>query len=117
VTFVEAEDSDVLDREWLQNYLERLENCDVCQGHSFLEGLVIVGSTSSKTPTQECLELLRHLGNRWVETRTRPSASRLPDPGPYLLVNKALKSVCRLFDDKQGAFLTTLRPKLDRSVS
>ena len=78
----------------------------------FLDGLILTNVKPNQFITAaDCRKHLESLGAKWLEFRTdKDLANHLP-PGPYLYMNSALKPVYRLYDDKQGAFLTALKPK------
>jgi hypothetical protein len=99
-----------LSKAWLEGYLDKLEDCDVYQRHSFLTGLVVTNTKAGQTITPECSAYLQSLGNQWLEVRAEEDLADLLAPGPYLYLDKALKPVYRLQDDEQRAFLTALKP-------
>ncbi|KAI1177466.1 amidase signature enzyme [Nemania sp. FL0916] len=89
-----------------------LEDCDVYTRRHFLAGLIITTLEDGQTLTMGFRDHLVKLGNSWVDLREEKNAGdRLP-PGPYLYSDGALRPVCRLYDDKQRAFLTAVKPKL-----
>ncbi|KAI0445859.1 amidase signature domain-containing protein [Xylaria telfairii] len=112
VTVVAANENCPVTTQWLDECLTELEDCDVYTRRHFLAGLIITTLEAGQTLTMGFRNHLVELGNSWVDLRYEKNlGDRLP-PGPYLYSENALRPVCRLYDDKQRAFLTAISPKL-----
>ncbi|KAF4450024.1 Amidase signature domain protein [Fusarium austroafricanum] len=116
VTVVANHKGITLTKDWFEAYLNRLDKCDVFDRNSFLAGIIVTTPRHGQTIPSDCREYLQQLGNLWADIRVEDSGPTL-SPGPYLYANQALRSVCRLYDDDHGAFLTTLKPRLGLSKS
>ncbi|KAH6990979.1 amidase signature domain-containing protein [Ilyonectria sp. MPI-CAGE-AT-0026] len=114
VTLVAAENGVELSKAWLETYLDKLDEGDVYQKRPFLAGLILTNFKTGQIPS-DFREYLDSLGNRWLDFQFDDGPVQALDPGPYVFQNNALKSVCRLYDDEQRAFLTALKPKLGPS--
>lgn len=108
-----AEEGVPVSPSWLDECLARMEEaCDVYRRDSLLDGLVLTNVKNDQlVAAADCRKHLEALGAEWLEVRPNKELAERLLPGPYLYVNSALKPVYRLYDDKQGAFLTALRPK------
>jgi hypothetical protein len=98
---------------WLDECLARIEaGCDVFWRDFFLGGLILT-NVKPKQPVAaaDCRAYLEALGAKRLEVRTAKDVADLLPPGLYLYLDGALKPVYRLYDDKQGACLTALKPK------
>ncbi|KAF5009685.1 hypothetical protein FDECE_4131 [Fusarium decemcellulare] len=115
VTVIENKQGAPITKEWLQGLIATLDNCDVYDSKSFLTGVIFTTPRGGQTVPLDCREYLKGLGNEWVEVRVVDQDGLSLVSGPYYYVGKALKSVCRLHDDEQGAFLSTIKPRLERS--
>ena len=113
ITVVAAEEGVPVSPSWFDECLARMEEgCDVYRRDFFLDGLILTNVKPSQfIAAADYRKHLESLGAKWLEVRTDEDlADRLP-PGPYLYMNSAPKPVYRLYDDKQGTFLTALKPK------
>lgn len=70
-----------------------------------------------QTIPPDCREYLKEFGNQWANIKIEKAGGPALAPGPYLYANKVLQSVCRLYDDEQGAILSTIKPNLGPYVS
>lgn len=100
-----------INKKWLEDIIRKALTEDYVFNEDFLFGLVVTkGNFSSKVNfTDDACEYLDQLGNSW-----RNSSMVLSDsmrPGLYLLREKRLHPVCRLYSDQQKAFLTGLHPR------
>ncbi|XDG08253.1 hypothetical protein ABKA04_007868 [Annulohypoxylon sp. FPYF3050] len=100
---------------WLDEYLTKMEDCDVYRRDHFLDGLILTNLKPGQRLTPGFRGHLRVLGNKWLDVRHEEDLSQRLAPGPYLYYNGTLKPLYRLYDDRQRTFLTALRPKFARS--
>lgn len=111
VTVIAANPDVPVTPSWLEAYLEDLDDCDVYCKEAFLDGVVITNICEDRNVSAESIAFLENAGAKWVDVRHERQLAETLSPGPYLYLNKALRPVCRLYDDMQGAFLTGLKPK------
>ncbi|KAF5139478.1 Amidase 1 [Metarhizium anisopliae] len=97
-----------LKKGWLRAYLDGLDKCDVFDRKLFLAGIIIT------TPPSRADHSTRL--SRWANIKIEKVGGPALAPGPYLYANKVLQSVCRLYDDEQGAILSTIKPNLGPSA-
>lgn len=105
-----------LNKGWIRAYLDRLDKCDVFDRKLFLAGIIITTPRHGQTIPSECREYLKEFSNQWANIKIEKEGSPALAPGPYLYDNQVLQSVCRLYDDEQGAFLSTIKPNLGPQV-
>ncbi|KAI1327018.1 amidase signature enzyme [Xylariaceae sp. FL0255] len=91
-----------------------IPDCDVYTRKHFLMGLIITNLDIGETLDTEFRDYLGKFGNTWVELRYEKHVEDQLLPGPYLYRRSELRPICRLYDDKQRAFLTTFRPKFGK---
>jgi hypothetical protein len=96
---------------WLEEYLNKMEECDVYRRRHFLEGVILTNFQRGRSVAADFHDYLKTVGNKWLDVRHEKDLAERLAPGPYLYYNKTLKPICRLYDDKQRAFLTTLKPQ------
>lgn len=111
VTVVAANEDTPVSPSWLDSYLAKMEECDVYQRRHFLDGLVLTNSKPEQILAAGFRDHLRAMGNKWLDLRYEKDLAERLAPGPYLYHNGTLKPLYRLYDDKQRAFLTGLKPK------
>ncbi|KAJ3541338.1 hypothetical protein NM208_g4657 [Fusarium decemcellulare] len=100
---------------WLQGYLEKLDDCDVYDRKSFLKRVIFATAQDRQTIPPECLEYLATLGCGHVEVKVVSHDHSSLVSGPYYYDGKGYKGAYRLYDDKQGAFLSTIKPSVEQS--
>jgi hypothetical protein len=98
--------------EQLDLVLRDAEKDDVFCG-DFLQGVILLAPWNhNEELARDAHRLLNNRGNIWVDVRSQPEPTLIP--GTYVVEKSLLRRVCRLYDDQQTAFLTTLKPKILR---
>ena len=95
--------------DWLAKVLEAYKADDVFH-NQFLRGIVLLGAASSIV-NERNRGVLRSYGNEWIEVWESYVTERLPAEGPYWTNGKQLFQIFRLYDDAQGAFVSSIVPK------
>lgn len=111
VTVMTASHNTPVSSSWLEEYLNKMEECDVYRRRYFLEGVILTNFQRGRSLAADFHDYLRAVGNKWLDVRHEKDLAERLTPGPYLYYNKTLKPICRLYDDKQRAFLTALKPQ------
>ena len=83
--------------------------------NEFLSGIMFTEAAKGKSLdiSPGAHKLLKSLGTAWIEVVETPDADvtgATPLPGPYLTHGGHLLEIFRLYDDVQGAFITSLVP-------
>lgn len=76
----------------------------------FLSGVIFTEVDAGFEVTPEAIDLLKSLGTTWVEVLEYGATKDTPAPGPYITYERQLLEVFRLYDDTQGAFVTSVVP-------
>lgn len=100
-----------IQKEWLEEFIRDAETTDDVFNKAFLYGLVITQDTEDQDRPDfphDTYEFLNQLGNVFTEFVWTGHLK----PGLYLLQQRRLRPVCRLYSDLQNAFLTGLRPSV-----
>ncbi|EFY94312.1 amidase domain protein [Metarhizium robertsii] len=105
-----------LNKGCIRAYLDGLDKCDVFDRKLFLAGIIITTPRHRQTIPPGCREYLKEFGKQWANIKIEKVGGPALAPGPYPYANKVLQSVCRLYDDEQGAFLSTIKPNLGHSA-
>ncbi|KAI1360436.1 hypothetical protein F5Y08DRAFT_47524 [Xylaria arbuscula] len=111
VTVIAVEGVCPINGVWLDRCLAELEKCDVYRTRHFMNGLVVTNIKAGQSISTGFHARLRDLGNRWLDLRYDKGLKEELLPGPYLYLDNALRPVYRLYEDRQRAFLTALKPK------
>ncbi|KAF4993212.1 hypothetical protein FDECE_13490 [Fusarium decemcellulare] len=110
VTVIAFRESGPITRAWLREYLRELDKDDVFKRQGFLVSIIITITSYEHTLPSDCRRYLKELGNQWLHIESERDGGAPPAPGLYYYVDETLKSVCRLYDDTQQAFLCGLKP-------
>jgi hypothetical protein len=94
---------------WLKELISSyLKTDDVFQAH-FLSTVVFTGP-SNVDITAGANKFLQSLGTTKIDIIDAIKSACVLPPGPYLASDQCLFEICRLYEDSQGAFLTSLVP-------
>lgn len=94
---------------WLKDTIIKYEKVDDVFRREFLSGVIFTGSSQIDV-TAGATKLLESMGTEWIELVDTASSAFNPPPGPYYVWDKQLFEIWKLYDDCQGAFLTSLVP-------
>lgn len=116
VTVIRYEETSLIGRDWLENYLNDADKHDDVFCQAFIQGLLIISGSNSNASTrtqftQQARTYLDTIGNQWRQICPPRELPKGVGPGVYYLSDLKLKPVFRLYDDVNKAFLTTLEPR------
>lgn len=114
VTVIPLDDDCIsVQEDWLKKLVsEYLEKDDIFHTE-FLLTVVFTGLSTVEI-SAGANKFLRALGTTRIEFIDASKTTVVPPPGPYFVSDQCLLEIWRLYDDSQGAFLTTLVPGPDR---
>ena len=108
-----CEDCEFVEEIWLRQTISDYEAKDDVFRKEFLGGVLFTGSPHVAI-TSGANDFLHSLGVSWIEIHIlEASLVPAPLPGPYYVVNQQISEIWRLYNDVQGAFLTSLIPDAD----
>ncbi|KAK8084481.1 amidase signature enzyme [Apiospora hydei] len=98
---------------WIRSVIRHFEKHDDVFRQEFLEGLVVIGNSRANVMFQpgDCFLLGSTTKTKWIYVTPSNSHPNKLKPGPHYLYGGLLRPVCRLYDDAQYCFLTTLKPQ------
>ena len=96
--------------DFIEKELARYRSVDDVFRGEFLGGVIFTNVDAGFEVTPEATELLKSLGTTWVEVLNNGNTKDTPAPGPYITYEGQLLEVFRLYDDTQGAFVTSVVP-------
>ena len=108
VTVILVFDAQQVSEEWLRKTIENYKTIDDVFRNEFLTGVIFAAKRAELEVTATAQNLLRSLGNGWIEIHDLNLVDSVPAPGPYMTNGRELLEVFRLYDDTQGAFMTGL---------
>jgi hypothetical protein len=88
-----------------------MEERGVYQKRHFLEGLLFTNFQREQSLAADLHDYLKEIGNKCLDLRHEKALGKVLTPGPYLYYDKTPKPICRLYDEKQRTFLTSLKPQ------
>ncbi|KAF4469742.1 Amidase signature domain [Fusarium albosuccineum] len=110
VTVIAFRESRPITRAWLGEYLGELDKDDVFNRQGFLVNIIFTTTNHKQTFSSDFRHYLEELGNQWRHIKIERDGDARLAPGLYYYVDETLRSVCRLYDDTQQAFLCGLKP-------
>lgn len=100
-----------MSEDWLKASLHHYRLSDDVFREEFLTGVVFTAEAVEDVEiTPGAQELLKSRGTKWIYVLDPRKAGTLPRPGPYIGSEQRLLEIWRLYDDTNGAFLTSLVP-------
>ena len=96
--------------EFIKKELARYRSVDDVFREEFLSGVIFTEVDAGFEVTPEAIELLKSLETTWIEVLEYGTTKDTPAPGPYITYEGQLLEVFRLYDDTQGAFVTSVVP-------
>lgn len=113
VTVIPVAVDEALDADFLHKRIVEYKSEDDVFHTRFLQGVIFTVELRDKRPKHlpaSAVALLKSLENEWYEVVYKSSHSSVPEPGTYVFLGEKLFEVYRLYDDHQGAFLTSFIP-------
>ncbi|KAL4939101.1 amidase signature domain-containing protein [Aspergillus oleicola] len=100
-------------RDWIRDQVDSYMKHDDVFHESFLAGVIFSSAEVEElVVSDESRAYLAERGNQFiVYDNANQNKDTLP-PGPYVIIGERLRNVWRLFEDPQGAFMTTLQPQV-----
>lgn len=95
--------------DWLKKIIAKYEESDDVFHNQFLSGVIFTGSPNLIV-TAGARALLKSMGTVWIATQDITKSKAVPLPGPYFMFSQYLFEIRRLYDDSQGAFMTSVVP-------
>ena len=97
-------------KDWLCQELERFRSADDVFFDGFLHGVIFMGARDNAESqiTPDARQMLESMGTNWIETPEAMNGREVPKPGPYLATQQDLLEIFRLYDDVQGAFMSSV---------
>lgn len=96
---------------WMQESVQKYKSTDDVFHEAFLSGVIFHGASEDVEIADNAQDFLSKLGTQWIQYMPPTSPAQNLLPGPYVLVGNRLRDVWRLFDDTNGAFMMTFRPR------
>ena len=95
---------------WLCRELDRYRSADDVFCDAFLTGVILTGASDpcGITISPDAWQLLGSLGTTWAEVLRFVDTGHFPKPGPYVASDGVLLEIFRLYDDTQGAFMSSV---------
>ena len=99
----------VITKESLKKTIEYYDAIDDVFCREFLRGVILVSEADGGAKLgHDASELLKSLGTIWIEHLQAGGAEMMPASGPYLVHDRKLYEIWRLYDDSHDAFVTSL---------
>ncbi|KIX10283.1 uncharacterized protein Z518_01365 [Rhinocladiella mackenziei CBS 650.93] len=113
VSVIHLSNNQTVEREFLRQKIQEYQSEDDVFHFKFLQGVIFtvaIHDRPEKLISPDALALLKLWGNEWCEALDGENEKSLPAPGVYFASRNRLLPVYKLYDDHQGAFLTSLIP-------
>jgi hypothetical protein len=94
---------------WLKDVIAQFDRHDDVFRSKFLNGVIFIASINLEV-TPEARALLKSMGNAWVEILEVTEVEGLLPSGPHIFFEQDIYEIRRLYDDSQGAFMTSIVP-------
>lgn len=98
-----------VEEHWLKNFIAKYETCDDVFSNKFLNGVIFIAPSSLEV-TPEARRLLEFKGNSWIEILKIKETEVLLPSGPHIIFEQDVFEIRRLYEDSQGAFVTSIVP-------
>ena len=111
-TVISVEGNGIVEEDFLRRRVHEYESKDDVFHARFLQGVIFTFRSQdmkSNPISLGALALLKSWGTEWYDSWSGESQN-LPDPGVYIASQDLLFEVYKIYDDQQGAFLTSLLP-------
>lgn len=95
--------------DYLRDVITNYKATDDVFCDAFLTGVIFTGPANVDI-TPGANDFLHSMSTTWIEVMDLRNVTSPPAPGPYFAHGKHIYEIWRLYDDSQGAFMTSLIP-------